>query len=143
MAVNEIEIAATPDEVWGVLAEPQAYAEWVVGTKRIRGADEGFPATGTRLHHTVGVGPVAVDDSSLVLRSERPSVLELEARLGPLGSAHVTLRLEERGAGTRVVMHEHGLRGATRLLQPAGDLVVRGRNLLSLERLKDIVEQRG
>ncbi|HSO01815.1 MAG TPA: SRPBCC domain-containing protein, partial [Gaiellaceae bacterium] len=112
MAVNEIEIAAAPDDVWAVLAEPDAYARWVVGTKRIRGADEGFPDVGTRLHHTTGVGPLTIRDSTVVLRSERPRVLELEARLGPLGSAHVTLRLEEGGAGTRVVMKERGLRGA-------------------------------
>lgn len=142
MAVNRIEIAATPDEVWEVLAQPDAYARWVVGTKRIRGADAGFPDVGTRLHHTSGVGPLTVDDSTLVLRSERPQVLELEARLGPLGSAHVTLRLEKQNGGTLVVMRERGLRGPSRLLQPGSDLVVRGRNRMSLERLRDLVQRR-
>lgn len=143
MAVNEIEIAATPEEVWEALARPGSYDEWVVGAKEIRGADEGFPGTGTRLHHTIGAGPLAIRDSTVVVRSEPPHVLQLHARMGPLGSAHVSLRLEPVAGGTRVVMKERGARGVTRLLQPATDLLLRGRNFVSLENLRDLVERRG
>jgi uncharacterized protein YndB with AHSA1/START domain len=142
MAVNEIDVAAPPQAVWDVLADPQAYAEWVLGTKRIRSADDGFPAAGTRLYHTVGAGPLTLSDSTAVVESEPPQRLVLDARLGPLGSARVVIALQERGAGTHVVLREQGRRGASRVLWPAGELVLRGRNRWSLDRLKEIVERR-
>lgn len=142
MAVNEIEVAAPPETVWGVLADPDAYAYWVVGTKEIRGADEGFPAEGTRLYHRVGVGPLTLSDSSKVLRSDPPRLLILEAHLGPFGSARVEIELRATEAGTHVHFEETGSRGPNRLLQPAGDLLLRGRNTWSLERLKELAERR-
>lgn len=143
MASNEIEVAAPPEAVWAVLADPYAYRSWVGGAKRIRGADDGFPAAGTRLYHTVGFGPVRLSDSTRVLEADEPRLLRLEARLGPLGTALVELRLEENGEGTRIRMYETAGRGANRILQPAGDLLLRGRNAWSLEQLRDLVEQRG
>lgn len=142
MAVNEIEVAAPPQAVWDVLADPNAYAEWVLGTRRIRGADEGFPAEGTRLYHTVGAGPLTLGDSTTVVESQPPRRLVLDARLGPLGSARVVIELHERSGGTTVVLAEHGARGASRLLYPAGELLLRGRNRWSLDRLRAIVERR-
>jgi uncharacterized protein YndB with AHSA1/START domain len=142
MAVNEIDVAAPPQAVWDVLADPHAYAEWVLGTKRIRDADAGFPAAGTRLYHTVGAGPLTLSDSTAVVESEPPARLVLDARLGPLGSARVVITLHERDPGTHVVLREQAGRGASRVLWPAGDLVLRGRNRWSLERLKEIVERR-
>jgi uncharacterized protein YndB with AHSA1/START domain len=143
MAVNEIEIAAPPDVVFDVLADPQSYSYWVVGTKKIRGADPGFPEPGTRLHHTVGVGPLTLSDHSTVVESERPRRFVLEAHLGPLGSALVTLDLHEHGAGTRVVMTERASEGLpARVGHKAGNLLLRGRNAISLERLKELAEGR-
>ena len=143
VAKNEIEIAASPERVWEVLSDPQAYREWVLGAKEIRGADERFPETGSELHHTVGAGPLTIKDSTTVVRSERPSVLQLHAKLGPLGTATVTLRLEGEDGRTRVVMYERGSRGALQFLQPVNEALLRGRNLISLEKLRDAVERRG
>jgi uncharacterized protein YndB with AHSA1/START domain len=142
MATNEIEIAAHPEAVWSVLSDSHAYRAWVTGTKRIRGADEGFPAAGTRLYHTVGIGPLTLSDSTLVLESDEPRLLRLEARLGPVGTALVELCLEELPSGSRVRMHETAAKGPSRILQPVGDLLLRGRNAWSLERLKELVERR-
>jgi uncharacterized protein YndB with AHSA1/START domain len=142
MAENEVDVKAAPEAVWAVLSDPYAYEAWVVGAKDIRGADEGFPAEGTRLYHRVGVGPLTLSDSTLVVRAEAPRLLALEARLGPFGSARVELQLQEHGTGTRIHMHESGSRGPSRILQPAGDLLLRGRNLWSLERLKELAERR-
>lgn len=142
MAENEIEIAASPEAVWAVLSDPHAYSVWVVGTKRIRGADEGFPQNGTRLYHTIGIGPVTLSDSTRVLESTAPRFLALEARIGPFGAARVELELREHRGGTLVHMSEHGVRGPSRLLAPAGALLLRGRNEWSLERLKELVESR-
>jgi uncharacterized protein YndB with AHSA1/START domain len=142
MAVNEIEVAASPEAVWDVLADPQAYARWVLGTKRIRGADDGFPAAGTRLFHTVGAGPVSLGDSTAVVVSEPPRRLVLDARLGLLGTARVTIELRDSGGGTTVVLTERGTRGPNRVLASVGDLALRGRNRWSLDRLRELVEQR-
>lgn len=142
MAVNEIEVAAAAEDVWDVLSDPQAYAAWVVGTKRIRGADEGFPAQGTRLYHTVGAGPLSLSDSTRVLASEPQRRLVLDARLGPLGAARVTVELAEHDGGTTVVLTEEGTRGPNRVLASVGDLALRGRNRWSLERLKELAERR-
>jgi len=141
--VNEIEIAAPPEAVFDVLADPALYGYWVVGAKKIRGADDGFPAPGTRLHHTVGVGPLTLSDHSTVVESERPRRLVLDAHLGAIGSALVTLDLLDADGGTRVVMTERASRGIpARVGHKAGNLLLRGRNALSLERLKELAEGR-
>ncbi|HUQ21833.1 MAG TPA: SRPBCC domain-containing protein [Gaiellaceae bacterium] len=142
MAETEIEIAASPEVVWSVLSDPYAYASWVVGTKRIRGADAGFPEVGTRFYHSLGIGPITLSDSTSVLKSDPPRLLSLDARMGALGSARVDLELRDHGTGTLVHMTETGARGPSRILAPAGDLLLRGRNVWSLERLKEIAERR-
>ena len=143
MAVNEIEVAAPAQAVWDVLADPQAYAAWVVGTKEIRDSDDGFPAAGTRLYHTVGAGPLSLSDSTQVAESEPPRRLVLDARLGPLGEARVVIELHEHEAGTTTVaLAEEGTRGPNRVLATAGDVILGARNGWSLEKLKDLVERR-
>jgi len=143
VAVNEIEIAASPVAVFDVLSDPQAYAHWVVGAKEIRGADPGFPKRGTRFFHTVGVGPLTLKDHTTVIELEHPRRLVLEARLKALGSALVTLTLYPEGAGSRVVMTERPARGLPmRIGLNLGNVLLRGRNFLSLEQLKELVESR-
>jgi uncharacterized protein YndB with AHSA1/START domain len=143
VAVNEIAIDASPETVFDVLANPSSYAYWVVGAKKIRGADEGFPKAGTRLHHTVGVGPLTLRDHTTVIEEQRPRRLVLEANLKSLGSALITLDLSPDGGGTRVVMTERPSRGLpARLGMRVGNVVLRGRNFLSLERLKELAESR-
>jgi uncharacterized protein YndB with AHSA1/START domain len=144
VAVNEIEIAAPPEAVFDVLSDASLYAHWVVGAKEIRGADPGFPQRGTRFFHTVGVGPLTLKDHSTVLEFEPPRRMVLEACLRQLGSAIVTLDVHAQGAGSRIVMTErpgHGL--PLRIGHKLGNLLLRGRNFLSLEQLKELVEGRG
>jgi hypothetical protein len=91
----------------------------------------------------VGVGPLTLSDHSTVVESERPRRLVLDAHLGPIGSAVVTLELEERDGRTRVVMTERASQGIpARVGHKAGNLLLRGRNALSLERLKELAEGR-
>jgi uncharacterized protein YndB with AHSA1/START domain len=143
VAVNEIEIAAPPEAVFDVLSDASLYAHWVVGAKEIRGADPGFPQRGTRFFHTVGVGPLTLKDNSKVLEFRPPSRLVLEASLRSLGSAIVTLDVHAQGAGSRIVMTERPGRGLPlRIGHKVGNLLLRGRNFLSLEQLKELVESR-
>jgi uncharacterized protein YndB with AHSA1/START domain len=142
MAENEIVIRAGRERVYQVLADPDSYGEWVVGADRVRDADTTWPAPGSRLHHSTGVAPLTIDDSTEVVASEPPSRLELLAHLGPLGSFRVELRLEEVGeALTHVTMTEEPVAGISRAAGPVGDTFGRVRNKLSLARLKALAER--
>jgi uncharacterized protein YndB with AHSA1/START domain len=142
MADNEIVIRADRATVFAVLADPQTYAEWVVGADRVRDVDTTWPEPGARLHHSTGTGPLTIDDSTEVVAADAPSRLELLAHLGPLGSFSVELRLEEAGEGlTHVHMHEEPVAGVSKLAGPVGDAAGRVRNRLSLARLKALAER--
>lgn len=141
MADNSIEIAAPRERVFGILADPDTYAEWVVGADRIRGADDGWPAPTRRLYHSTGAGPLHIDDSTEVLECTAPERLVLLAHLGPLGAFRVELELREAGDATEVTMREEPVEGISKLAGPVGDLAGSARNALSLRRLKQLAER--
>jgi uncharacterized protein YndB with AHSA1/START domain len=141
MARNEIHIDTTPERVFEVLADPESYGHWVVGSKHIRDADPGFPKLGTRFHHTVGFGPLTVKDHTCVEEVDPPRKLVLRAKARPLGTARVTLHLRPEGAGTKVIFVEDPADRLTAFVfQPLTHLIVRGRNVESLRRLKEMAE---
>ncbi len=144
MAINEIHIDTPPERVFAVLADWRSYGDWVVGSRFIRGADPGFPAAGTRFHHQVGVGPLHLNDHTVVLEVDQPQKLILRAKARPfLGTAIVDLTLTPEGGGTKVVMREDPGDALTAFVfQPLTHLLVRGRNAESLERLKGLAEDR-
>src|SRR3954471_17696189 len=96
----------SPEAVWASLSDPRSYAYWVAGSKEVRDADPGFPAPGTKFHHTVGVGPLTVRDHTEVLDAERPRLMRLRDKARPVGTATVTLELTPERDGTRVRMSE-------------------------------------
>jgi uncharacterized protein YndB with AHSA1/START domain len=141
MACNETTINATPERIWEVLSDPECYGYWVVGSKDIRDADPNFPAPGTRFHHSVGFGPFTVEDDTEVLASERPTRMKLRAKARPLGTAHVTLEIVPTAGGSTVKMIEDPGDTLTALLfNPLTHLAVRGRNVESLDRLRELAE---
>ncbi len=142
MARNQTYIEAPPERVYAVLADAHSYGEWVVGSKEIRDADAGFPAPGSRLHHSVGVGPLVIKDHTEVLESEPPRRLKLKARALPLGTATVTLELAPDRTGTRLTMVEDpsGYTAPLRWFPPM-QLFTRVRNTESLRRLKALAER--
>jgi uncharacterized protein YndB with AHSA1/START domain len=140
MAENEIDIAAPRERVFEILADPDRYAEWVVGTSRIRDAESTWPAPGARLHHSVGADPLTVDDSTELLECEEPERLVLLAHIGPLGSFRVELLLRADGKATHVTMLEQPVEGISKLVGPATSAVIKLRNSLSLDRLKELAE---
>jgi uncharacterized protein YndB with AHSA1/START domain len=143
VAINHTHIDAPPARVFSVLADWRAYGYWVIGSQRIRGADEGFPAAGTRFHHSVGVGPLRINDHSEVVEVDPPRHLTLRAKVRPLLTAIVDVVLEDDGAGgTDVTIREDpGDRLSALLFQPLAHRLVRGRNARSLDRLKELAEQ--
>lgn len=145
MAKNRIRIDAPPDRVFAVLADGARYADWVVGTKRIRSVEPHWPEPGSRFHHTFGLGPFDIDDSSSVIELEAGRRIALKVRGRPMGEARVDIELAPAGeGGTEVTMTERptGGPGLLLFLNPLMDLVVlRHRNAESLRRLQELVER--
>jgi uncharacterized protein YndB with AHSA1/START domain len=139
VAENEIEIAASPERVWAVLADAQRYADWVVGAQDVQDADASWPAPGSRLRHRTGVGPLAIEDETRVEEAEPPTRLVLHAKVGPAGAFRVTLVLRADAAGTTIFMDEEPVDGIA-TVTPGVDPAVHARNTISLERLKELAE---
>lgn len=140
-------LPASPDAVWQVLADGWTYADWVVGTSKIRAVDEAWPAPGSRLQHAVGAWPLLVEDETRVLDADTGRRLLLRARGWPLGEADVDLLLApvgEDGTATRVTLHETLVAGPGRVVMtnPAGAALLRARNTETLSRLAAIAERR-
>lgn len=143
MSTHRRTIHASADKVWDVLSDGWLYPVFVVGASRMRDVDPEWPAPGAALHHSVGVWPALLDDSTSVVSSEPPTRLTLRARAWPTGEADVTFRLEPRGTDTDVVIEEDAAAGPARFV-PA---LVRGplltwRNTETLRRLAFIAEGR-
>ncbi len=72
MARTTIHVIAAPERVFAVLEDPSTYDEWVVGCKEIRGVDGVWPEPGATFHHSVGIGPITVHDSTSVVEAAAP-----------------------------------------------------------------------
>ncbi|PXX68622.1 polyketide cyclase/dehydrase/lipid transport protein [Nocardia tenerifensis] len=140
----EITVPASAEETFTVLADGWLYALWVVGASHIRDVDEGWPAVGTRIHHSVGPWPMTLSDTTKVRDVDEPRMLELEARLWPVGSALIRLELTEIGPhSTRVTMFERAISGPVSLVPGAvQQMALTPRNKESLSRLADLVAGR-
>lgn len=124
-----------------VLSDPEVYGDWVVGSHSIRGADNTWPAVGSRLHHRVGAGPFTIKDNTEVLEVDPPGRLVLRARARPLGTAIVKLVIAPRGTGSHVTMVETSGDPLSKLvLNRLTDPLVHRRNVESLRRLQRICE---
>jgi uncharacterized protein YndB with AHSA1/START domain len=143
MAVVNVLIRRAPEQVWAVLADGSAYAEWVVGTRSIRAVDDGWPALGRAIHYTVGVGPLALRGTTTVRHLEPGRELGLEADAGPLGSARISIQLTPWGEDTVAVVDEHPLSGpAYWLHNPLADTVLLVRGWPMMRNLARLVERR-
>jgi uncharacterized protein YndB with AHSA1/START domain len=141
VARNEISVAAPPEAVFDLLADPRAYGNWVVGSREIRAADESWPAPGSAFDHSVGKAPLVIKDDTSVVDSQPPVMLGLRARARPLPTARITLHLQPYKRGTRVRMIEEP---TNRVLRVAGGPLLHAavgiRNRESLRRLKALAE---
>jgi hypothetical protein len=127
----------TPQAVFDVLRDGTSYGPWVVGTRTIRAVDAGWPAEGTRLHYTVGYGPLRKDDETVSLSYAPDDRLELEARAWPAGTARIVMTAEPAEGGTLVSIDEAPDKGPARVLHnPLTDLLVKARNVETLRRLE-------
>jgi hypothetical protein len=93
--------------VWDVIADGWTYSQWVVGNSRMRAVDPNWPAPGSTIHHSIGVWPLLLNDSTVVVDSTPARELVLLANARPLGKARITLRLFDiEGGGCRIEMAE-------------------------------------
>lgn len=143
MARNEHLVHVSPEAVFDVLADPRGYAYWVVGSEEIRDADASWPGRGSRFHHTVKIGPLRLKDDSEVEDVRPGRFLQLKVKGRPFGTARVKIELQPAQDGTLVTMIEDPADRASALVfLPLTHLLVRGRNVRSLERLAQLAEGR-
>ncbi|MGZ4438410.1 MAG: SRPBCC family protein [Oryzihumus sp.] len=143
MSSNSQVIDAPPEAVWDVLADGWLYPLWVVGATRMRAVDATWPEVGAQIHHSAGVWPLVLDDTTQVLEARPRQHLRLRARGWPLGEADVSIDLEASGAGTLVTLREESAKGPGRLVpQPAEDVLLGWRNRETLKRLTLLAEGR-
>jgi transglutaminase-like putative cysteine protease len=143
MSITKRVMATTPDRVWSVLSDGWLYPLWVVGASRIREVEDGWPAVGTRIHHSVGAWPLLIDDYTEVLLCEADRVLELRARAWPTGEASVRIRLTPLCDETEVTIEEDASSGpATLVPKPVRTPPLHWRNVETLRRLAYLAERR-
>src|SRR4051794_41886053 len=104
MSKNTRIISCTPEDVFAVLSDGWLYGEWVVGSVRIRDVEHGWPAEGTRIHHSVGGWPPLIDDESVGLTPKPPALLELKVKAWPTGGGGVRLLSRPPGRGPPVTL---------------------------------------
>lgn len=132
-----------PQDVFDVLADGWSYATWVVGAARIRDVDRDWPAVGTRIHHSVGVWPLLISDTTVVEHVDAPRELQLRVKAWPTGEGRVLIRCEEEEGGTVVSMEERAVSGPGRLMPtPVQDAALHARNTEALRRLAYLAESR-
>ncbi|GAA1339699.1 SRPBCC family protein [Saccharothrix algeriensis] len=143
MVEVSLRIDAPAEQVFSVLADGWSYAGWVVGAAHIREVDGDWPGLGSRIHHSVGLWPMQVEDVTKVRAVEPGRMLELEARMWPVGAAHIRFDLVEAGGATTVRMREEVEKGPLSLVpEPVQALLLAPRNRETLNRLSHLAERR-
>lgn len=143
MITNVRDVGVPAAKVWDVLADGWLYPVWVVGASRMRQVDADWPEKGARLHHSVGVWPVLIDDYTEVTETVPGTLLALRARAWPFGEAAVRLVVEEVGDGSRVRIEEQIVRGPGSLIpRPLRGVLLKWRNVETLRRLALVAEGR-
>jgi hypothetical protein len=143
MSTNTRVVEATPDQVWAVLSDGWTYPVWVVGASRMRDVDASWPEVGSELHHSAGIWPMLVNDSTEVLECSPGVMLRLRARGWPAGAAEVVIRLRPQGGVTEVVIEESTVSGPASLIPNlVEDPLMKWRNTETLRRLAYVAENR-
>jgi uncharacterized protein YndB with AHSA1/START domain len=144
---REIEIAASPERVYDVLADPNCLGEWVTIQEELEEAPSGDLKTGSKLRQRMKVAGQRFRLSWTVVEADRPNRIVWDGR-GPMGTkakAIYGLRPNGDGATRFSYMNDYELPGgfagrlAGRAVQAAS-----GREAdKTLKRLKALVEAKG
>ncbi|WP_442576076.1 SRPBCC family protein [Microbacterium sp. F51-2R] len=143
MSRNVRVLNCTPEEVFRVLGDGWLYPSWVVGASRMRKVADDWPAEGSALHHSFGVWPALIDDTTSVEEWKPPRRMVMRARGWPIGEARVTIDVKHRGEGCIVRIQEEAVSGPGRFVPaPLLDAVLQWRNAETLHRLAYLAEGR-
>ncbi|NYD67323.1 hypothetical protein BJ972_001842 [Agromyces atrinae] len=124
-----------------MLSNAWLYPSWVVGATRMRDVDETWPAVGARLHHSVGVWPLFIDDTTSSVEWQPPHRMVMRARGWPIGEARIVIEAKDVAGGCVVRIHEEPVRGpATLLVRALTDPPLYWRNTETLRRLAYLAE---
>lgn len=144
MAFSSRLIDAPAEAVFAVLADPHTYPDWLLGAAVVRDADHNWPSPGSVFHHTVGIRPFALSDTTMVRDVEPNRSLRLSVRARPLITAEVEFRIVPDGDRCVVTMQEEpSFRMIGNLVRPVMDPVTHVRNHRSLQQLDELVARRG
>lgn len=144
MAVQSVTLPVAMERAFYLLEDPRTYSYIVVGTRTIRAFDPNWPDPHTQIHHSVGIGPLVIRDSTEVVEVQPPHLLVLEARFRPFGVVTVRFTLEPAGADTRLTVEETPRRGPVALpgFERVIDAAIYLRNWEMLRRIHRLVERR-
>ncbi|MFI0900444.1 SRPBCC family protein [Streptomyces sp. NPDC020983] len=143
MAVRHQLVRRPREDVWEVLADRDAYADWVAGTSASHGGSGDWPREGASLEYDVKLGPWSLTGSTVVREEHRPSRLALEIDSGALGTARVDIEVRPWGGDSLVILDEHPLTGfGGGAHNGALDAVLHLRHRRMLARLAQVVEGR-
>ena len=141
MATNTRTMDCTPDDVFRVLANGWLYPAWVVGASRMRDVDGSWPGPGAELHHSFGVWPALLDDTTQMKEWDPPHRAVMRARGWPVGEATVTIRARRLSSGCLVRIDEDPVKGpATFVPRFLTAPMLRWRNAETLRRLAYLAE---
>ncbi|WP_431278451.1 SRPBCC family protein [Leifsonia poae] len=143
MSITVRRFDCTPEQVFTVLADPWVYPTWVVGASRLRSADPDWPRPTTRLHHSIGVWPLVLNDVTRVNAWDAPRRVELTANTWPFGRERVIIEVQPRDNGSLVLMEERVVSGPLRFIpKRLMDVVLNIRNAETLRRLEYVAKGR-
>jgi len=144
MAVLNVLVDRTSDQVWDVLSDGWTYADWVVGTRHIRDVDPNWPEQGAQISYAVGVGNWMIRDVTTVRHVEFGKRLELEAYAGKMGSARISISLLPWGENrTVLILDEHPLTGPGAWWHTVvTDALLRVRNRRMVRELARVIHER-
>ncbi|MDQ0401946.1 SRPBCC family protein [Streptomyces sp. NBC_01723] len=143
MAVRHRLVQATPQVVWDVLADGDLYVQWVVGPSDSTPEAGHWPQVGATIAYEVRLGPLRLNNESVVRHKVDGSLLEIEAKAGRLGTARISVELRAWGEECLVIVDEHPLRGPGGLLHNAAvEALIQVRHRAMLARLAGLCESR-
>lgn len=132
----------SPSQVFLALHDGGSYDQWVVGTRKIRDVDLGWPAPTTAINYTLGYAPFRKDGRTVVKGLDPDRQIELEAKAWPAGTIKIVITAEPAASGCEVTIEERPLHGPLKVIHnPALDLLIKVRNVETLRRLEKRVRE--
>jgi hypothetical protein len=142
MTENEWLVRAPVPDVFAILTNGWTYAAWVVGASRVRDVEEGWPQPGHSIHHSVGIWPLLLNDTTTVEQYEPLRFLQLRVRAWPTGEGHVEFVATDRDGDCHLLMREQAVKGPLAVLpHTVVDPLLRTRNHETLRRLALLAEK--